>query len=343
MKINILDFFDLEFTITKNEPKIKLKPKKELLKTKHLFQENGMPVSTSDKKFFEYHYEDKAEQICKEYKKFFNKQYSIDFYDKNVRKLNDSEKEIIKNYFDAKFAEMVEKMRIGTSKEEYRQLKRQQAMNSREIVSEKAKARWLIHRDFYISKAHSPEAKAKRLKKFKAWLIENAEAWAKRISSPEHRAKLSACQKAKWLAWPEETKTHLIATLLSNRKNKIHTVDGINMNFIEAKVATILNQLGYKWKFEDTVKMADKHFFPDFVLNDEKIIIECYGDFWHANPKMYDAEDFVFENVKASQVWERDKARIEILSKEYRIIHIWESDIKSDCFDANKLKEIING
>jgi G:T-mismatch repair DNA endonuclease (very short patch repair protein) len=58
---------------------------------------------------------------------------------------------------------------------------------------------------------------------------------------------------------------------------------------------------------------------------------------------MYDAEDFVFENVKASQVWERDKARIEILSKEYRIIHIWESDIKSDCFDANKLKEIING
>lgn len=64
----------------------------------------------------------------------------------------------------------------------------------------------------------------------------------------------------------------------------------------------------------------------DFTFN--KKIIEFNGDFWHANPKIYD-KDFVIPvcNIKASDKWDIDKEKIKLAeSHGYEVLVVWESD-----------------
>lgn len=64
-----------------------------------------------------------------------------------------------------------------------------------------------------------------------------------------------------------------------------------------------------------------------------KIIIEIFGNYWHANPAMYESTDeFSFNNVyTASEIWEKDKNRILDLEKlGYNVIVVWESEIIDD-------------
>ena len=62
------------------------------------------------------------------------------------------------------------------------------------------------------------------------------------------------------------------------------------------------------------------------------LIIEFNGDYWHCNPKKYDAN---FYNKKkglyAKQIWEYDKNKLEILrTNGYNFEVIWESDLKNN-------------
>ena len=72
-----------------------------------------------------------------------------------------------------------------------------------------------------------------------------------------------------------------------------------------------------------------KVYRPDYLLNNK--IIEFNGDFWHANPKYYSANDELprFDNTKvvAKELWEADKKRYDALEKlGYKIKVVWESD-----------------
>jgi len=59
-------------------------------------------------------------------------------------------------------------------------------------------------------------------------------------------------------------------------------------------------------------------------------IIEVNGDFWHANPEMYKADEIINEHllpIKAKDKWKSDKLRKEyLISKGYDVIEIWEND-----------------
>ena len=74
----------------------------------------------------------------------------------------------------------------------------------------------------------------------------------------------------------------------------------------------------------------------DVVLNDLKIVIEYFGDYWHCNPKKYE-QDFYNKrlHITALERWNKDKAKkehIESLGFEYHVI--WE-------YDWNNNKETI--
>ncbi len=59
----------------------------------------------------------------------------------------------------------------------------------------------------------------------------------------------------------------------------------------------------------------------------KKLIIECFGDYWHCNPNLYKPE-YYHKNVKltAKQIWDRDNERIECFKKlGYQIKIVWES------------------
>ena len=72
-------------------------------------------------------------------------------------------------------------------------------------------------------------------------------------------------------------------------------------------------------------------FYCDFYLPDYNLIIEVDGDYWHANPSKYSANDFIGpKKLFAHQIWARDlykKQKLEELG--YQVMSIWESDLKN--------------
>lgn len=91
----------------------------------------------------------------------------------------------------------------------------------------------------------------------------------------------------------------------------------------------------------------DGVYYLDYYIEDLNIGIEFNGDIWHANPDIYESEDITFpfkNNLKASDIWEKDKIKNDFLkTKLEKLIIIWENDIKRDGLEKsiNKiLKEI---
>ena len=111
-------------------------------------------------------------------------------------------------------------------------------------------------------------------------------------------------------------------------------------NFIssgENELAKILEDLGFNFQRQITGKFKwfdenNKFHFciPDFLIEDKKIVIEYFGDFWHANPLFYKSEDLVYTR-KASEIWYFDSIKKEFIEKQgYKLIIIWENDLKNN-------------
>jgi very-short-patch-repair endonuclease len=86
--------------------------------------------------------------------------------------------------------------------------------------------------------------------------------------------------------------------------------------------------------------------FYDLACAKKKKIIEFNGDYWHANPLLYEATDMVGIGVltSASDVWERDKSKIEnAMSRGYNVMIVWEKDWKDHPEEVlNNVKEFWN-
>jgi G:T-mismatch repair DNA endonuclease (very short patch repair protein) len=69
------------------------------------------------------------------------------------------------------------------------------------------------------------------------------------------------------------------------------------------------------------------------------LIIEYNGDYWHCNPKKYEANYYNQKKQKfAKELWEYDKNKVDlILKKGYNLEVVWESDLKNDHTIINKL------
>lgn len=82
----------------------------------------------------------------------------------------------------------------------------------------------------------------------------------------------------------------------------------------------------------------------DILLEKEKMVIEVYGDVWHANPQKYKPNDQIIlydGPTKAIDIWAFDSSRIEqIKSFGYTVLVLWEAEIHSN---KQKIEErIIN-
>lgn len=102
-----------------------------------------------------------------------------------------------------------------------------------------------------------------------------------------------------------------------------------------------LEQYGFLYEQIIGNRMVDELHF------ERRIVIEINGDYIHANPKKYKADDVIRipgENYTAQEKWERDRRKIEYLSqKGYQVFVIWESDnieewkqILQKCFEKIK-------
>lgn len=91
---------------------------------------------------------------------------------------------------------------------------------------------------------------------------------------------------------------------------------------IEIRVQKLLKQEGMN--FQPHITLYDYNY--DILIGDN--IIEINGDFWHANPKTYSEDDFLFEGLSVKEVWEKDRRKKEIAEKNGKnVIVLWECDI----------------
>jgi G:T-mismatch repair DNA endonuclease (very short patch repair protein) len=81
---------------------------------------------------------------------------------------------------------------------------------------------------------------------------------------------------------------------------------------------------------QKTLRYQNTWLFPDIITVDDLVVIEFYGNFWHANPSMYKPDDIAGHNMLAKDIWQRDDER---LCKLYELGHsvyiVWEDDYKN--------------
>lgn len=108
-------------------------------------------------------------------------------------------------------------------------------------------------------------------------------------------------------------------------------INSINESKIERELlCAVKERLPTRNVRKSTIKINTQWFYPDIRV-DKEHIIEFYGNFWHANPKMYKPNDILHHGVCAQEIWERDKQRtITLENAGYRVFIVWESDYKQD-------------
>lgn len=133
-------------------------------------------------------------------------------------------------------------------------------------------------------------------------------------------AELSQRAKLRWQnATSEERAVHL--------KNFIEAGQHANKRSkdtkIEAVVASLLSRLGVA--YEHTYKIGQ--YYVDYTVG--RKVIECYGDYWHCNPRQY-ADTTYNKSLHMTCLEKRlaDLKRVEIIeASEYEVLCLWETDI----------------
>lgn len=129
------------------------------------------------------------------------------------------------------------------------------------------------------------------------------------------------------------------------RRSKFHqSVEKIlNKNDIQFESEVYAKFLAYNEYYK-------KNYSPivDILIEEYKIVIECNGDYWHANPKLYKPDD-IFNTwkgqKKSSEIWGRDNLRAkQIENFGYKVITVWESDYRGNKqkFESDLINAIKN-
>jgi very-short-patch-repair endonuclease len=123
--------------------------------------------------------------------------------------------------------------------------------------------------------------------------------------------------------------------LTDEQKSELFSKRTRKFSGLETKISEALSLLNISHTRQKFIK--NKSF--DIHLMNTKILLEINGDYWHANPLMYDKKDkikYPGKIVTAKDVWEYDLLKKQIAENEgYTVIYIWESEMNGD------LKELV--
>ena len=135
-----------------------------------------------------------------------------------------------------------------------------------------------------------------------------------------------------------------------NTSNRLFGPSAISLEMFDKLIKNYKNNIVYYDENEysaHTNKLCLYHVdYYDKTLN---IIIEFYGDFFHLNPKIYDADFIQFKHhekaILAKNRWQHDKERIDDIQQTLncKVIIVWESTYKNDKKGTiNSLIQMIN-
>ena len=146
---------------------------------------------------------------------------------------------------------------------------------------------------------------------------------------------LHAGGKAWYAALSAEDKLTFNAKKSNNRTH-------IYVSKIEFIIREALTALGISFTPQKFV--SNRNF--DILLTETNILIEVQGDYWHANPILYNPDDIVNygkRKITAEDRWAEDVKKAKIADNYgYIVIMIWEYDIKKNKNDiTNFVRNIL--
>jgi len=140
--------------------------------------------------------------------------------------------------------------------------------------------------------------------------------------------KYKSWNKDKTGIYSKETIEKMRAGAIRNFEKEIYKKTGI-----EKIIENFLKEQNLKYKYSFFV---EKRQF-DFCVFDKKLLVECQGDFWHANPLFYGDG---LKKLSDKQILKRKDDEIKkiiAIRNGYRILQIWENDIIKNLEDVKKL------
>lgn len=170
----------------------------------------------------------------------------------------------------------------------------------------------------FAGKTHSDQS---RLRMSEAAKRRNPATYKAGPQTPEQRRKY---RQAYWAKIPKEERAERLVAFIEagQRHNKKNA-----QTRIENSVADVLTALGIV--FERNVQIG--RYNVDFLVG-EGLVIECYGDYWHCNPRLYEPSYYHKSlHTTAQEKWEKDQARsTSLIEKGHVVLCIWEHDIYND-------------
>lgn len=114
------------------------------------------------------------------------------------------------------------------------------------------------------------------------------------------------------------SKNNVLPTKSKNTKPELlfqNILDNLNIEYLKQKVI--------------------RKYRCDFYIPEYHLIVEIDGDYWHANPAKYSAEDLIGAKKQlAKEIWENDKKKSStIISEGYNLIRYWASELKNISHD----------
>lgn len=122
---------------------------------------------------------------------------------------------------------------------------------------------------------------------------------------------------------------------------------------LNIQFSNILDKLNIQYETEFKIKYFDDnknmHYkFYDFHILNTNILIEVNGNYWHANPEIYNKNDifqFPRSKITAEDIWKMDKYKKYIAKvNNFIVLYFWEKEIKELSEDvlAKKIKDCID-
>jgi len=351
-KMNVIkEYFNVEIKWDDIIPRISFKLKVEYKIKPYPRMSNGkMPLSSSVVEYFIYYLgTDIGTLVYKERKKLFPKESAIKWCIDNLN-LTEEVKELMNNNIIAMRQKLSCSLRTHYDSPagiETRQKLKRRSTKWAPIIGKMNSERWKDE-EWVAAYKNNPKVVAGHKKGGK----KQSERYK---NDPEYRSmvltrnrqqsrkdKISAAAKKMW----QDAKLYDKAKfyrMITSSKNKKYECNGHNMNSIEYLIAITLNELGVVWRYEDVFMFTDNTYIPDFYIPESNLVIECYGDFWHANPTLFAHTDTTHSNRTAKMVWEYDENKKRVfLDNSINYHYIYETDINNNLEHCKQqIKELL--
>lgn len=197
---------------------------------------------------------------------------------------------------------------------------------------------------YYLKKLNEAQARTRGIRRSpKSEFKKGLTPWNKGKKCPETAKKLLGrrCSQITeykkgnipWITGKKHTdKTKEIMSIKMKVRRK-NIIIPIKDSQIEVKIQNFLKQLNIEFYTHQYIKEIKHAYQCDILIPSFNLIIECDGDYWHGNPRK-----FMFPSREQYEQQLEDIIRTkELIEVGYKVMRLWESDIKKMTLEEFKL------